>query len=316
VALAVLLSGCVVTKKVSTANDYLLLRRAGERVLLVSDEDPLQERFREAILSDPYLAQLLSAYNHVTDAFDRTNYTSPRPDLAASLPVLLLNSATVGPVRDLRAENDGQTVPFSLVLGLGVEEAGDLAPARAELPALMAGLLLEVVGVTPSPPPARPALAAPTTATLAFHEGFAVALEALHARARPEVVEAWRARAPADPAAQERLERYEAVPRNALRQRADGTLRPRAEALCTPGVVATFFYRLLLRTDEGYPQPHLLWFWTFQGAEIPLGKVLLAVYAMPRARAATLEAFMVSYGETFPAERAALAALAEEVLGP
>jgi hypothetical protein len=83
----------------------------------------------------------------------------------------------------------------------------------------------------------------------------------------------------------------------------------------TPGVAGTFFYRLLKTTGDFYPQRHMLWMTNFEDEVTPYAKVLLAMNRMPHKRAVSLQAFIASYIETFPAEREMILALASEVFG-
>ena len=59
----------------------------------------------------------------------------------------------------------------------------------------------------------------------------------------------------------------------------------------------------------------MLWFASFEPEEIPYGKFLLAVNQMPRHRGVSVQVFIATYTETFPAERASVESLAEEVFG-
>lgn len=84
----------------------------------------------------------------------------------------------------------------------------------------------------------------------------------------------------------------------------------------TPGVVATFFYRLLQMTGDFYRQRDMLWFVNYEPEDTPYAKFLLAVYRMPHRQQTSVEDFIQTYIESFPAEREAVMELAAQVFGP
>ena len=85
----------------------------------------------------------------------------------------------------------------------------------------------------------------------------------------------------------------------------------------TPGVVATFFHRLLQQPGGTfYPQRYMLWFVNFEPQETSYAKVLLAFSRMPRHRDPSIQAFIESYAETFPADERSLRLLVDQVFGP
>jgi hypothetical protein len=159
-----------------------------------------------------------------------------------------------------------------------------------------------------------------TSPALAFEVGLGAAFEATYAEQHPELVQSLYRQDLPSPADRDRLYRCMLVPSNGLIRRFEGetptdTLRTPDEARRTPGVVATFMYRLLRRTGSHYPQRFLLWVYSYEGEERPYAKVMLALSRMPRREELSLATFIQSYIETFPAERAAVLSLAQEVLG-
>jgi len=288
---------------------------------VVEDDDPLYQRFDEEVLCDAYVRRLLTLYEHTTEALIATDSPTGFPQTVANLPVIVVDSAEARALHDIAMVAGVTEVPVELALGLGCAGEVDLAAARRNFARVVAPLLLELAGLRseldgPSP---RPRIHQITTPSLAFWLGFEAALESAHAQARPELLAEAHSQDPDDPRVRERLYRYELVPRNGLRYRFRDEvptleLRSYQEAACTPGVVATFLYRLLERTGSYYPQRHLLWFASYEEKEIAYGKLLLAVHRMP-ARDISLEAFVNAFAETFPSERDPILALAEEVLG-
>jgi len=317
VLLLIALCGCQ-PQVIGTEREYILARMEGDTLAVLADADPLYDQFETDVLSDAYLRLLLMTFEHTTEAFLATNRHSPFPQTLANRPVIVLDSAAPGPLRNVRLRTGRRMVTVELALGLGREGRLDLAFAREEMAGAIAPLLLALAGAKVPRQDVAPELAIETAPEVAFAAGFAAALEALYAQRHPERWAAWKAQAEQDPAARERLQRYEDVPRNAFRFRPGGdaaVLRSAEEAQRTPGVVATFFYRLLLQAEEGYPQRFLLWFVSYAPEEVPYGKVLLAVASLPGGQL-SLPAFIASYGENFPAERQDIQKLAAEVFGP
>lgn len=305
---------------VATEHEYVLARREDDTLVVVEDDDSLYRRFDEEVRY-AYVHRLLALYEHTTEALIATDSPTAFPQTVANLPVIVVDSAEARALHDIAMVAGGTKVPMELALGLGRVGEVDLAAARRNFARVVAPLLLELAGLPsesegPSP---RPRIHQVTTPSLAFWLGFEAALESAHAEARPELLAEAHSQDPDDPRVRERLHRYELVPRNGLRYRFKDEaptleLRSYQEAACTPGVVATFLYRLLERTGSYYPQRHLLWFASYEEKEIAYGKLLLAVHRMPP-RDISLEAFVNAFAETFPSERDAVLALAEEVLG-
>lgn len=316
----ILVSCDVLPSVIKTDHQYILVRTEGDKLTVLEDEDSLFARFDAEVLSDPYLARLLSVFENTTESFLATNTISPLSQTIANHLVIVLDSADAGVLRRINVYARGEAVPIELALGLGREGQIDLAWARQHFARGMGLLLLELAGLQPEREALapEPSIDEPTTPSRALRVGFAAALEALYGQPHVDALRL-SIQTSADPTARERLLRYEAIPRNGLRYRfVDGVptaeLRPPEEAMRTPGVVATFFYRLLQRANRFYPQRYLLWFNSYEPEEIPYGKVLLVINRLPP-RSLSMRAFIAHYVETFPAEREAVLKLAEEVLG-
>ncbi|MEA3408237.1 MAG: hypothetical protein U9R48_09195, partial [Chloroflexota bacterium] len=241
--------------------------------MTIEDEDALYQRFDEEVLSDPYLHQLLTLFDDTTEAFWASNTLTSFPQTVVNKLVIVVNSSQAEVLHDVVIEDAGREVALELALGLGHEGRTDLAHAHQRFASTMARLLWELVGLPPSD--VRPvALYEVTDPPVALDVGFQAAIETLHwERCGKEVAEA-------------HAERCAQVTRNAFRRQfIDGapstTSRPREEAMETPGVVATFFYRLLQRANAAYPQRYMLWFTNYEDANIAHAKVLYALGRTP-----------------------------------
>ena len=323
---------------VSTEHDNVLITTAADGTLvIVADDDPLQQRFEDEVLSDPYVAYLLLLYEHATEAFIATNRMTSLNQTIANKPMIVLDSQEPGVLRRIKVTANEERVSVELALGLGHNGEIDLARARNDAPRAMARLLLELMGLRPEETDAaRPLVHEVTEPTTAFWTGFGAALDAEYGQHHPELSAILRQElqratgGDANPAPgaesermlaiRDRLRRYELVPINGLRARfEDGertsTPRPYADAVRTPGVVATFFVRLVRVAGDYYPQRHMLWFANYDGPETPYAKILLAGNQMSRRRAPDVEAFVAAYAEAFPAQRDEVVSLAREVFG-
>ena len=314
------LAGCLPTV-VQTEHDYVLIRTEGQSLILVEDDDPLYQSYSAQVLSEPYPYLLLMLYEHATAALIATNARTPLTQTIANRPIIVVDSAATGVLHDVEVSFEGRGIPIELALGLGNQGVIDLPHATRSLPRVVALLLLELMGLRPPadtglPPP----LAEVTAPSEAFWSGFETAIDALYVAQQPELSSGLQRGYSLAPEEREQLDRYDLVLNNALRFRfSDGKptseLRPRGDALRTPGVVARFLYRLLQTTSDYYPQKYLLWFANFESAETPYAKVLLAVNRMPR-KQVSVSSFIDSYVETFPAERDPVLSLAASVFGP
>jgi len=323
-----LLSGCM-PSIVRTEHDYVLIRREGDTLAIVEDDDPLYDRFEGQVLSHPsgegdsYPRLLLMIYEHATEAFLATNVLTSLSQTIANRPMIVVDSSEMGVLRNVVSHHHGERVPVELALGVGNEGEVDLDMARQDFARLMASLLLELMGVNPDPqsPVRRGPVYEMTTPRQAFYTGFEAALDAVYGQQHPELLHELEREARESPEVLDRLYRYELVPSNGLRFRFDGgrptsEIRSRAEAARTPGVVATFLYRLLRCAGHYYPQRHMLWFANFESEETPYAKVLLAMNHMSGREDVSVQAFIESYIEVFPAEGTSVSLLADQVLGP
>jgi len=316
--LATVLAGCIPVI-ISSGHGWVLVVARGDTLVRVPDEDPLYGAFEREVLGDPYVARMLSAYAHTTEVFIASSRLTHVPQTVANHPVIVLDSLSPGPMHDIIVLDGERTVHIELALGLGREGEINLEAARRDLPWAIAPLLLELVGLRPEPSSSAwsPDLGEPDSEARAFWLGFQAALGVRHLAEQPDLLAALRA-APPSPEASARLEALERVPTNGYRFEGESPtsrLRPREEALRTPGVAAAFLYRLLDETSAGYPQRDMLWFVQYASEEIPLAKALLAVSRMGDRRAPSVATFLRSYAESFPAERDALQALEQAVFG-
>jgi hypothetical protein len=321
VAMSICLSGCVPTI-VSTKHEYVLVLSEGDAFLVLMDDDPLYVRFESEVLSDRYLYLLLMTYEHATESFLATNSLSSLSQTVANKPVIVLNSSAPTVLRDIELEYGQVRVPVELAMGLGDGGDVDLGSARGSFARVMAPLLLELMGLGPGQggQADHTTLYETITPSAAFRAGFQAAIEARHAQEDPELIRGLREEEPQSPELRDRLYRYELVPSNGFRFRFDddaptSEALPYEERLRRPGVIATFFYRLLRETESFYPQRYMLWFVNFEPEETNYAKVLLAVNRMAQDDGGSVEAFLRSYIETFPVEKGFLLRVAGEVFG-
>jgi len=311
---------CCMPSVVGTSHEYVLVRTEGDELLAISDDDPLYQQFDDQVLGDPYLARLLMVFEHTTESFLATNTFTSLDQTIANRLIIVVDSGEMGVLHNVTVHQEGREVPIELAMGMGQDGSIDLAHARESFARVMGPLLLELVGLKPdrAESQANPGLHEATDPSRAFWVGFEAALEAIYGQQHGEMVDELRAQGAPSPEVIDRLYRYQLIPLNGLRFRfEDGQptseIRSPEEALRTPGVVAAFIYRLLKRASSFYPQRHMLWFASFEPHEMPYGKALLAVSHMPRHREVSIQLFIESYAETFPAERAFVESLAEEV---
>jgi hypothetical protein len=278
--------------------NYLLLRTDGGSPGVLEDDDPLYAQFEDQVLSDPYLATLVSLFENTTTAYASANRAAPVPATIANPLMIVLETTEAGAIYDLRAHYGKNAFSVELALGLGNQGRIDLAWAQDHMAEAMGPLLLGLAGLPPTP--GQAALYEPTTPDVALYHGFSAALEAAHG--------------------QPQLDRLQRVRDNGYRFRyadAQPTLqiRPREEALHTPGVLATFFLRLFQRTGNYYPQRHLLWFFVYPSDQIPYAKVILTLNEMSSQKPVSVQGFIDTYSEMFPSDREMILALADEVFG-
>ncbi len=318
-AMALAVTGCVLTSSVPTERQYALAQRADASLAVLAADDPLYDRFDQQVLSDPALQRLLMVFEHTTESFLATNGTIPAPRTVANHLVTVLDSKAAGVLRDVRLATPGGQAQVELALGLGLDGRIDLEGARHRMAAAMGPLLLELVGRRAPAGFSMAALAAPDepiSPEEALWAGYALALEADYARP-------FLGRAPLDealyvlnPPPDELLARQGAI---VARAEADalpvGEGASRADAIRTPSEVAAFLVALHRQAGSYYPQHHMLWMVSYEPEEVPYGKVLLAMMRMPSG-AASVEDLIATYADTYPAERQAVNDLADAILGP
>lgn|GEM_PF-1703015 len=325
--IALVLAGCL-PSIIQTEHGFILARMQDGVPVRLTDDDPLYAQFQAQVLDDPYLGELLQVFENTTEAFVATNAPHDVPQTVANHLVIVLDSEQVGALRDITLHLTQTKVPIDLALGLGLGESLDDLPAtddwalaRQQFGSGMARLLLELMGWDASQADTEPGgspytpISEPTAPSQALTVGFEAALQAIHAQHDPDLLAALAGNGARTPQEQELLLRYEAVPAGEYSSPVNG-LRSPEEAARTPGVVATFFYRLLETTDDYYRQRDMLWFVNYEPEDTPYAKVLLAVYRMPHHRRASVEDFIQAYIESFPAEREAVTELAAQVFGP
>ena len=301
---------------VPTSHNYALAHGENGRLVAYDGEAPIYERFEREVMSDAYLKKLVNVFENTTSAYLATNMRahSQRRTIANHL-VIVLDSRQAGALQDVTIRAGSRNVPVEIALGLGQAGEIDLAAARQEFAGAIGPVLLALAGVKVSdlgPPQAE--LSQPTSPSQALGVGFSLALQALHADELSEQstdAGGW---------AETLAFRAQAIRENAYgAQRtaatADESRHGRDEAMCTPGTVGTFLYRLLQRADGYYPQRYMLWFANYEPEEFPYAKLLLAARRMSQADEPSIDSLIESYAETFPAEQDTLRQLADTVLG-
>jgi hypothetical protein len=305
------------TVQIVTPHEYVLLCTQNASPTVLADDDPLYTEFQEQVLSDPYLATLISLFENTTTAYASSNRAAPVATTVANHLMIVLDTADVGPLPDLRARYSESNFSVELALGLGNQSRVDLAWAQDHMAQAMGPLLLGLAGL-----PAVAGQAAPheaTTPDAALYHGFGLALEAIDGQ-DPATQSRWRARGQDSRAILAQQDRVHQVRDNGYLFRYENDeptlqLRSREQAMRTPGVVAAFFTRLLERSGVYYPQCHLLWFFSYPPDQVPYAKVLLALDDMATGEQISVQGFIDSYSELFPADRKMVLALADEVFG-
>lgn len=269
-----LLAGCMATV-ISTEHEYLLVRVVDGSLVRLPDDDPLYNILESAVLSDPYVRQLFSTFEHTTEAYISSRRRTRVPQTIANRLVIVLDNGVSGVMHHIVVRDGDREVEIELALGLSADIIEHPQEAQQELRAAMGPLLMELVGMEPPQDVAwrDTPLQKPAAPHIAFWRGFATAIEG-----------------DAD---------MEALSSLAISE----------EAAQSPGRVAAVFHQLLHSGDAYYPQEEMLWFVSFKPQEIPLAKVLLAMTHMPDGQRASLETFVRSYEETFPGERQTLVEL-------
>jgi len=301
-----------------TTHDYLLLHSDGPLPEVLADDDPLYAQFQDQVLSNSFLATLVSLFENTTTAYASANKPAPVPATVANHLLVVLDSPEAGTLYDLRAHYEKTEFSVELALGLGHRGQVDLAWARDHMAGAMGPLFLGLAGLPPVSGQADPhEMTAPD---LALYQGLSAALEATYGQ-DPSVQARWRDGAQGSEGSPAQLDRVQLVLSNGYLFRYAGDqptlqIRSREEAMRTPGVVATFFQRLFQRAGSYYPQRHLLWFFGYSSEQIPYAKVILALNSMAPAEPPSVQAFIDSYSDVFPSDREMVLALADEVFGP
>jgi len=321
VCLLLSFAGCM-PSVVGTSHEYVLVRTEGEDLVAIPDDDPLYQRFDGEVLGDPYLARLLMVFEHTTESFLATNTFTSLDQTVANRLIIVVDSSEMGVLHNVTVHQGGREVPIELAMGLGQDGSVDLVLARERFARVMAPLLLELVGLKPDRMESQthPWIYEITDSSQAFWVGFEAAREGIDGQQHGDLVDELRARESPSLEVIDRLYRYELIPLNGLRFRFEegqptSEIRSPEEALHTPGVVAGFIYRLLEHAGSFYPQRYMLWFTSFDPDEMPYAKLLLATSRMPRYGEVSIQGFIGSYAETFPAESASVKLLAEEIFG-
>jgi hypothetical protein len=319
--IALVLAGCL-PSTIQSEHGFVLARMQDGVPVRLPDDDPLYAQFQAEVLDDPHLGDLHRLFEDTTESFIATNTPHAAPQTVANHLVIVLDSEQVGVLRDITLRVSETNVPIELAVGLGPGATDDWTLARQQFESGVARLLLDLVGwdtrhadAEPGSLPYTP-ISEPTTPARALTVGFEAAMQAIHAQRAPDLLTALSSNDIRTPQEQELLLRYKAVPAGEYGAAANGSRSPE-EMQRTPGAVATFFYRLLQTMNHFYCQRDMLWFVNYEPEDIPYAKILLAVNRMPhREQAASVETFILAYGETFPSERAAVMELAEQVFGP
>ena len=294
-----------------SGENYVLVHEEDGRLVAYGSASPIYEQFERQVLVDDYLALLISTFENTTTAYLATN--TPRQGRQRTIAnhlIIVLEQMRNGVLHDVSFYVDERRVSVELALGLAVSAENDLAPARFALADGLGRVLLELAGTGPLPDSVDPpmSLDKPISEAQAFSTGFAAALAALHADALSRTQPALCLPADSPLAGAERV-----------RATAGQTLLgagTQQETMRTPILVGAFLYRLLSEGDGYYPQQYMLWFANYEPEEFAYAKFLLAVRRMPSAERPSVERFIISYGETFPAERERIERLAGEGFAP
>jgi len=298
--------------------DYTLLLQSDD-LTVVAGDDPLYDAF-DSILADPFIRELFDLYTATAKGIIIDGIPSRYGDSLSRKPVFVLGTIEPGVRRNLILHHEGKRLQVDLALALGGGTPVDFDQITIRMPAALGELMMTVMGVEPiRGEEPYPAIFEVTSPDQALWIGFGAALEAHFGRHQLDL---WPN--PADTAlddtANERLLRYREIPLNGFRTQyrnaePENTPRSYQQALGTPGVVATFFYRLWTDISSTYKQSDMLWFANYDASQIRGAKILLAMRHMPRRSTPTLETFVQSYCETYPTECTQVKALFNDVVG-
>ena len=317
--LSLLLAGCL-PSIVQTDHDVILVRTTADGLEILADDDPLYAVVADDIWGDDYAQYLLTLFGHTTAAVIATESPTSFSQAVANKPFVILDSPQVGVIHDIKPTYKTTSVRCELAMGLGHEGEIDTQWAGLQATRVMAQLLLEIMEWPAAPRDTDPvALYDETTPALALEMGYQAALEAHHRQAVPPKAIELQSRAELTADERAWLERTEAIPRNGYRYlysagEPSATPRTPQQAMVTPGVVATFFYRLHAQASGYYPQREMLWFANYEDDDRTYGQVLLP-FGRIEATDASISGYVRAYVETFPAERERVITLSTQVFG-
>ncbi len=318
VCVALTLTGCQ-PRAIPASRPYVLVRQEGGDLAIVGDDAAIYDDLEAELLNAPDLQSLVALYDHTRSAYIATETIAPRSGMMQNGLTIVLSDGSTGVLQNARVWDGTGYVAIERVVSIGFQAGADPNHTRDALALVLPWMLLELVGYpTFSTEEEAPWPHQMTTRRQALAQGFALAVsiwcaegEMRGAHSLEPALATWEDAytEPLDVLIRENRFRYR------FRHGAPtDELRPREESLCTPGVVAALLYRLLGNMEAGYPQRFMLWFVNYEGCEIPCAKLMLAVSRMGR-RSGGVEAFVDSYAETFPVERALILPLVEEIFG-
>lgn len=303
-AVVALLTGCR-ADVLPTAHRQVLVEQYQDGYAQVADDDPRYDALEAYLADDVELAHLLSACERATAAFSASHMHTAAATAARNLTVLALGEQA-GLLRDVRVQGRYGEVRLELALAAPVEDPAQLSAAAPAVARAVGEALLVLAGQGYAARAcldlACDSLPAPPGSVLT--QGLGAALEALYVEGLGAD-----ARSPhAEHAAA--LERARRLAAGEYRRDA----RSLAEALQSPGVAGSVFYRLLNEAPTGYPQRFMLWFANYDPQDEALAKIVLVAYRV--GRQATIVEFLETYGATFPGERALALELLAGVTSP
>jgi len=317
--MSLLLAGCL-PSIVQTDHEVILVRQGAEGLEILEDDDPLYETVNREIWGDAYTQYLLTLFEHTTAAIIATESPTSYSQAVSNKPFAVLDSECVGVIHNIKPSYKSTSVRSELAMGMGHDGEIDAEWASLYATRALGQLLIEVMEWPAAEFCAdRGALEDETTPQRALELGYMAALEAHHRQAVPEKAMALQTEPELTLEEQAWLERTEIIPRNGYRfffrdGEPSSSERTPQQAMRTPGVVATFFYRLHEQASGYYPQREMLWFANYEDSDRTYGQVLLPFGRIEGTDASVADYIRV-YVETFPAERERVITLAEQVFG-
>jgi len=317
--LSLLLAGCL-PSIVQTEHEVILVREGAEGLEILEDDDPLYETVNGEIWADAYTQYLLTLFEHTTAAIIATESPTSYSQAVSNKPFAVLDSSCVGVMHDIKPSYKNASVRSELAMGLGHDGQIDAEWASLYATRALGQLLIEVMEWPAAESCAdQGTLEDETTPQRALELGYMAALEAHHRQAVPERAMGLQAQSELTSEQRAWLERTEIIPRNGYRfvfqdGEPSSSERTPEQAMRTPGVVATLFYRLHEQASGYYPQREMLWFANYEDDDRTYGQVLLPFGRIEGENASVADYIRV-YVETFPAERERVITLAEQVFG-